>query len=140
MESLTAAIPGRLAERYRVHRAEIGRRFFGVRDPGPIQRVSAAGDRHQYGESVLRVETEAGVLYYKPRDCTWTDFLSELNTALFGESMIPEQISGEGYAFQKALDPKIPAAGAPRAAYYRRLGRLTAVFTRLAARICTAAT
>lgn len=128
MEPLTAVRPEQLAVRYRAHSAEIGRRFFGGQDPGEILTVYGTGDKHLHGESVLRVETEAGALYYKPRDCSCTDFLAELNTALFGESMTPEQISGEGYAFQKAVKKEAPDQGAPRTAYYRRLGRLAAVF------------
>lgn len=120
--------PGVFLERYAAHRAEIGARFFDGRDPGEIITASGVGDRHLHGASVLRVGTEAGELYYKPRDCSCTDFLSELNTALFGERMTPEQISGRGYAFQKALTPEIPAEGAPRTTYYQRLGRLLAVF------------
>ena len=128
MESSTAACPEQLSVRYRAHSAEIGRRFFDGQDPGAILSVYGTGDKHLHGESVLRVETEAGTLYYKPRDCSCADFLAELNTSLFGEPMTPEQVSGEGYAFQKAVKKEVPAEGAPRTAYYRRLGRLAAVF------------
>ena len=116
-------LPVDLLARYEAHRAEIGRRFFG-RDPGQIVSAATVGDRHLHGESVLRVQTQAGTLFYKPRDGACADFLALLFMDLFGESLTPEQLSGEGYAFQQALGSSVPPEGAARRAYYGRLGRL----------------
>ena len=117
-----------LRERFDRHRPEIARSFFRGIDPAEITDVSETGDRHLHGEAVLRVETAAGVLYYKPRDCAGTELFGELNELLFGERMVPAQICGEDYAFQKEAVRRLPAGGAERAAFYEQLGRLTAVF------------
>lgn len=117
-----------LRERFDLHRQEISRRFFHGVDPVAITGMSETGDRHLHGEAVLRLETTAGELYYKPRDCAGTVLLGEINLLLFGESMVPEQVSGEDYAFQKAVTQRNPAKGMERAGFYQWLGKLTAVF------------
>ena len=118
----------RCRERFDLHRSEIARSFFRGVDPAEISDTSETGDRHLHGEAVLRVETTAGILYYKPRDCAGTELLGQLNELLFGERMVPEQICGEDYAFQKEAVQRIPGEGAERAGFYEWLGRLTAVF------------
>lgn len=119
---------GLLRERFEHHRQEIAQRFFQGADPVEITGISETGDRHLHGEAVLRLDTAAGTIYYKPRDGAGTELLGQFNEMLFGERLVPEQISGRGYAFQKETERRIPAEGAERAAFYAWLGRLTAVF------------
>ncbi|MBQ6398920.1 MAG: DUF4135 domain-containing protein [Clostridia bacterium] len=117
-----------LRERFERHRWEMARYFFQGVDPAEIKGISETGDRHLHGEAVLRLDTAAGTVYYKPRDGAGTELLGQLNEMLFGERLVPEQISGRGYAFQKETAQRIPTEGAERAAFYTWLGRLTAVF------------
>ena len=117
-----------LRERFEHHRLEIAQRFFQGDDPVEIKKISETGDRHLHGEAVLKLDTAAGTIYYKPRDGAGTELLGQLNELLFGERLVPEQISGGEYAFQKETERRLPAEGAERAAFYAWLGRLTAVF------------
>ena len=117
-----------LRERFDRHRQEIARCFFYGVDPIEMAETSETGDRHLHGEAVLRLKTAAGNIYYKPRDGAGTELLGQLNELLFGERLVPEQVGGKDYAFQKEAVQRIPSAGAERACFYEWLGRLTAVF------------
>ncbi len=111
-----------------MYRDMIGRQFFAGRDPGEIKTITETGDRHVRGEAVSKIETLAGLtLFYKPRDCRSTLLLGDITVLLFGVRMTPEQITGEGFAFQKAVE-KADAADMDMDAYAERLGQLTAVF------------
>ena len=126
----TAGQPDRsLADRYQDYRARIGQDFYGGIDPGEIISVYETGDRHLHGESVSQIETTSGFqLFYKPRDCRSTDLCGELTEFMIGEKLVPEQITGDGFAFQKEVIQKLPSAKAEKEGYYERLGRLTALF------------
>lgn len=117
-----------LRERFDRHRQEIARCFFYGVDPVEMVEITETGDRHLHGEAVLRLKTEAGSIYYKPRDSAGTELLGQLNELLFGEELVPEQVCGKDYAFQKEVVQRIPSAGEERACFYEWLGRLTAVF------------
>lgn len=117
-----------LRERFDRHRQEIAQCFFHGADPVRITGISETGDRHLHGEAVLRLETAAGNIYYKPRDGAGTELLGQINELLFGERLVPEQIGGKDYAFQKEAAHRIPSDGMERACFYEWLGRLTAVF------------
>ena len=119
----------RLIERLNQEYDAICRELLNGKDLGEIVSATSTGDAHLHGESVTRLETSCGyTLYYKPRDCRSTDLLGTLTQLLFGEWMVPEQIPGDGYAFQKAVEKKRPETDAGRAEYYEKLGRLTALF------------
>ena len=125
----TEGLYGSLKERYGACRERIGRVFFHGEDPGEIVGLSGSGDSHLHGESVTKIETSRGrSLYYKPRDCRTSLLLGELTDLLFGERMVPEQVTGEGYAFQKAEEKLRPGTDTQKDGYYERLGRLTALF------------
>ena len=118
-----------LNKRFEADREEIGRLFFEGEDPGEIASVVSTGDRHLHGEAVVRLGTSRGfTLYYKPRDCRSTNLLDDLTELLFDERMVPQQITGEGYAFQKAVGRRLPETATEKAGYYERLGYLTALF------------
>ena len=115
--------------RYEKHRDEIACRFFNGEDPGDIMKITGTGDAHLHGETVSRIETMSGkAVYYKPRDCRCTLLLGELCGLLFHTRMVPEQISGDGYAFQKAAVHTAPETPEKQRMYYEALGKLTAVF------------
>ena len=122
-------LSGTVTARYEKSRGEIGCLFFGGEDPGNILKTNRVGDLHLHGEAVTKLETVSGkVLYYKPRDCRCTLLLGEINRLLYHSPMVPEQITGDGYAFQKAVSHAAPETPEDRRCYYENLGRLTAVF------------
>ena len=117
-----------LYARYEKLRRRAAAELFGGTDPGTIVKSAGAGDMH-HSDCVQRIETASGaVLYYKPRDCRCSDLLGEINRLLFGHPMTPEQVCGEGYAFQKAVGRMLPAGRQEREDFYTMMGKLTAVF------------
>lgn len=117
--------------RYEKMREQIALRFFDGKDPGNILSMSEAGDWH-LNDCVRKLTLESGaVLYYKPRDCQCSDLLGDINELLFGKRMVPEQVSGDGYGFQKAVSIQKPASEQEFLCYAKRLGALGAVFTAL---------
>ena len=125
------AAPGFLTamvSRYEANREAIAQRLFGGKDPGGVVRavnVPGAGGREG---GVVLMELERGRLYYKTRDCTCVELLGKINELLFERSMTPEQVAGQGFAFQGEASRRMPAIGAERAEYFEWLGKLTAVF------------
>ncbi len=118
-----------MKKRFEQYRELIGRAFYGGRDPGDITETSDTGDKHLHGDAVARIDTSEGKrIFYKPRDCRSTDLLGEVNEILFGVRMVPEQVEGNGFAFQKEVIKKIPGSDEEKQIYYSELGRLTAVF------------
>ena len=118
-----------MIERYNSLRNELGHRFCNGRDPGPIVNTDDMGDRHLRGEAVTRIVTSSGnTIYYKPRDCRTTDLLGDINELLWGYRMVPHQVSGEGFAFQKEVVIKQPESDEELELYYSGLGKLAAVF------------
>lgn len=118
-----------LKERYEADYERISQELFQGKDPGCILTVSMTGDKHLHGEAVTEVHTSGGLrLFYKPRDCQSTNLCGDLTQLLFEERMVPEQVAGDGYAFQKAAEHKLPDTETGKRAYYEKLGRLTALF------------
>ena len=114
--------------RYGKLRQRIASELFGGIDPGEVINTAGTGDKHM-SDCVRRLDTSQGcVLYYKPRDCRCSELLGEINGLLFGEKMVPEQVRGEGYAFQKAVPVKLPYGINECTVYYTRLGYLWAIF------------
>ncbi len=118
-----------MIERYNSLRNELGHRFCNGRDPGPIVNTGDMGDRHLRGEAVTRIVTSSGnTIYYKPRDCRTTDLLGDINELLWGDRMVPHQVSGEGFAFQEEVVIKQPESDEELELYYSGLGKLAALF------------
>ncbi len=117
--------------RYEKLREQIALRLFDGKDPGNILSMSEAGDWH-LNDCVRKLTLESGAaLYYKPRNCQCFDMLGDINDLLFGKRMVPEQVSGDGYGFQKALSIQKPVSEQDFLCYAKRLGALGAVFTAL---------
>ncbi len=118
-----------MIERYNSLRNELGHRFYNDRDPGAIVKTSCMGDMHLDGDAVTSIVTESGnTIYYKPRDCRTTDLLGDINELLWGNRMVPRQISGEGFAFQKEVVIKQPESNEELETCCSGLGKLAAVF------------
>ncbi len=118
-----------MIERYNSFRHKLGHRFYNGIDPGDIIKTSDTGDRHLHGEAVTRIITASGnIIYYKPKDCRTTDLLRDINEFLWGIRMVPEKISGNGFAFQKEVATKLPEGDEELKLYYSGLGKLASVF------------
>ena len=118
-----------MIERYNSLRNELGHCFCNGKDPGGIINASDVGDMHLHGDAVTRIVTESGnTFYYKPRDCRTTHLLGDINELLWGNRMVPDQISGDGFAFQKEVAIKQPESAGELELYYFGLGKLAAVF------------
>ena len=117
------------AERFNDELESIRRVLLKGQEPGGIVSAVSTGDQHLHGEAVSKITTSEGfTLYYKPRDCKSTDLLGDLTQLLFKERMVPEQITGKGYAFQKEVCRKLPETPEEKTGYYKRLGLITALF------------
>ena len=117
------------SERYELCRREIAEWFFEGRDPGDIIKTLETGDRHLQGEAVSRLDTAGGeALYYKPRDCRTSELLGDVNELLFGRRLVPDQVTEQGFAFQKKEERRIPKTEEEKVSFYTWMGRLTAVF------------
>ena len=128
-DKMIKGIKENIKKRYVRHKNDISRIFFGGKDPGEIESAEITGDKHFHGDAVMRVETDRGyVFYYKPRDCRSAELLGRINASLFGKSMVPEQVTGDGYAFQKEVKMHLPESADEKAAFFEWIGRLTSVF------------
>ena len=117
-----------LKKRFEAYRREIEEEFFGGEPCGEIVGTKGTGDLHLHGEAVTRITTSCGKnLFYKPRDGRSTSLLGELCLLLFGESMVPKQITGDGFCFQKEVEIRVPS-DTEMPDYYARLGKLAALF------------
>ena len=117
-----------LLSRYEKLRQRIALKLFGGIDPGNIISTADTGDKHM-SDCVRRLDTSKGfVLFYKPRDCRSSDLLGEINELVSGRKMVPEQVCGDGYSFQKAVPLRFPSGNRERIGYYTLLGQLWAVF------------
>lgn len=117
-----------LNTRYEKLRCKITSELFGGIDPGEIVSTADTGDKHM-SDCVQRLDTsQRCVIYYKPRDCRCSELLGDINELLFGQRMVPEQVCGDGYAFQKAVERKPPADKNEAESFYTLMGKLAAVF------------
>ena len=128
-----------LLERLLAQREEVSTRLLGGR---PITRLlgvfGSGGDPHRHGRIVLRVATDAGAFFYKPHDCSLDVLFEELTEGLFQDSVRAARIvPGAGYAFVEELAPVALVGEDELAAYWRALGRATALFHALGSRDMT---
>lgn len=128
-----------LLDRLLPRRDEVSRELLGGR---PITRVlgfSADGaDAHRHGRMVMRVETDAGQLYYKPHDCGPDALFPELVGTWFPDvARTARLVAGDGYAFVERLVPEELSCEGDLRAYWRNFGRLAALFHGLGSRDMT---
>ena len=117
-----------MEKRFEAYRREIEEIFFGGEPCGEIVGTKGTGDMHLHGEAVTRITASCGKnIFYKPRDGRSTELLGELCLLLFGENMVPGQIAGDGFCFQKEVEIRVPS-DAEMPDYYARLGKLAALF------------
>ena len=94
-----------------------------------VQRLQIdSGDSHQYGQTTMVVETDAGAFVYKPHDVRIDLKSRELIETLFSDVMkAPSVVAGDGFGFCEYItnQPSTTAEGAKR--YIYNLGGMSAV-------------
>ena len=120
-----------LLDRYALSKEEISEAIFGGRPSGRIlsflkQRIYS----RQHGRFVQGINTEAGVIYYKPHDCQvdalWRDII------MLGFSDITratDVVWGKGYGFCKEIKAEPLEDINDARLYFFRFGALTAVLS-----------
>ncbi len=100
------------------------------KEMGEAVSFSADGaDCHMHGACALKVETEGGSFFYKPRDCSINVMYNEIIEAVFkGMLVSPSLVKGEGFAFEEAVEIKPVSSEAEVSMYYRNFGYLLALF------------
>jgi len=99
----------------------------------PFERIlgvaDAGGDMHRHGRSALRIQTEAGAFYYKPRPWGLDALLEELVDCWFpGCAVVPRFVRGDGYSFAAELATPAPLDEEGLGEYWYHLGALAALF------------
>lgn len=104
-------------------RADISRRFFDGRDPGPVRRLQMSGDRHRRGRAVTILTFDDGSrLVYKPRPLAAEAAYGELVADLGLDLLAAPVLEREGYGWMQHLRPADCADRAAVARFYRRQG------------------
>lgn len=115
--------------RYASKGSEMGAALLGNRAPGKITALRNTGtETRPHARMTLRVETEGGTLYYKPRTCRAEAFYVDLTATFFPrECLAARVVSGENDAFMANVTPAPLADEAELQTYYYNLGIVTAV-------------
>jgi len=124
----------RFVSRVEAGREGIRRGLLQGRDPGRICRLSSSGaDCHLHGSSALRVETEGGAFYYKPRDCGPDELFARLAASFFdGQMRAPSvQAFGGDYGFVEAVRAFGLEDEKDIGTYFYRFGILLSLFRSL---------
>ena len=112
----------------------IRRELLEGRDMGRICRLSSSGaDCHLHGSSALRVETEGGAFYYKPRDCGPDELFARLAASFFdGQMRAPSVMAfGGDYGFVEAVRAFGLEDEKDIGTYFHRFGILLSLFRSL---------
>lgn len=124
----------RFVSRVKAGREGIRRELLEGRDMGRICRLSSSGaDCHLHGSSALRVETEGGAFYYKPRDCGPDELFARLAASFFdGQMRAPSVLSfGGDYGFVEAVRAFGLEDEKDIGTYFYRFGILLSLFRSL---------
>lgn len=119
-----------MLERIAQNRREICDAFFSGEDFGSITGWSAQmADLHFHGRSTLRVDTEKGSFYYKPRDCRTDVLFGQIVNRWFSDiTRVPRCVPGPDYAFCQNISAAPASTEAEAGRYFRNLGGLCALF------------
>ena len=91
--------------------------------------ADAGGDMHRHGRSALRIQTEAGTFYYKPRPWGLDALLEELVDCWFpGCVVVPHFVRGDDYSFAAELATPASLDEEGLGEYWYHLGALAALF------------
>ena len=118
-------------KRFSLNSERIQRELLGGCRSGKITGLSASGaDCHLHGCSALKVETEGGVFYYKPRDCRPDELFYRLADRFFsGKIRAPFALSVDGeYGFIEEIKSIELKNKEDIASFYYNFGILLSLF------------
>ena len=117
-------------KRIQADAAEIADSFFDGERFCEIRAVSHSGaDFHAHGRCVLRIETDKGIFYYKPRVSDMDSLFCRIADRWFSDvTKAPRIICREGYSYASLVEPKEVEAEEEVGQFYRNLGVLLALF------------
>ena len=124
-----------MLERIGTDREEIYRSFFDGEDFGTITGWNTQmADLHFHGRSTVRVDTEKGRFFYKPRDCR-TDVLfgKIVERWFFDITRVLHCILRPGYVFCQNMEPLQVSTEAEAEQYFWNLGGFCALFQMMGA-------
>ena len=112
------------------NRAQIERGLLQGRPMGALLSLSASGaDSHLHGQCALRVGTEGGVFYYKPRDSRLDRLYREITERFCpDDTRAPLAVCGEGFGFIECMKTAPVQSREEVSQYYEHFGALTALF------------
>ena len=112
------------------NRAQIERGLLQGRSMGALLSLSASGaDSHLHGQCALRVGTEGGVFYYKPRDSRLDRLYREITERFCpDDTRAPLAVCGEGFGFIECMKTAPVQSREEVSQYYEHFGALTALF------------
>lgn len=123
-----------LLSRLSENREGIGRELLYGKPMGKLLSLSASGaDCHLHGSCALRVGTEGGTFYYKPRDLGPDELFRTLAQRFFeGRIYAPRVLNtGNFYGFVEAIQDRPLEKEGDLSAYFRNFGILLALFRSL---------
>ena len=97
---------------------------------GALLSLNASGaDSHLHGQCALRVGTEGGVFYYKPRDSRLDRLYREITERFCpDDTRAPLAVCGEGFGFIECMKTAPVQSREEVSQYYEHFGALTALF------------
>ena len=101
---------------------------------GELLSVSSSGaDCHLHGSCALRVSTEGGVFYYKPRDLGPDELFRKLSLRFFEGKICAPRVwkAGKFYGFIEAVQDRALEKEEELPAYFRNFGTLLSLFRSL---------
>ncbi|MBQ1791647.1 MAG: type 2 lantipeptide synthetase LanM, partial [Oscillospiraceae bacterium] len=112
------------------NRRQIEQLLLQGRPMGALFSLSASGaDSHLHGQCALRVGTEGGVFYYKPRDSRLDRLYREIAQRFCpGDTLAPLAVCGEGFGFIECMKTAPVQSLEEVSLYYEHFGALTALF------------
>lgn len=117
-------------DRFFLRKNEISEKLFDGKPITKIKSFSMSGaDTHRHGRTVMRVETDAGIFYYKPHDCLLDVLYHEIVTNWFSDCTIAAKIvGGKDYGFVQELKFSEVETAEDIGKYFYNFGALTAIF------------
>lgn len=113
---------------------EISERIFKGRSFREIQDITWPGaDFHNHGRCSLRIGTDQGIFYYKPRESRLDGLYCQIADRWFGDvTSVPALILRDGYSYVSNVENQEVRRAEDIAGYYHNFGVMLALFRSLA--------